>query len=198
MNDKTENKKEDLRVRRTKKLLSNALFELVEKKPFDKISVCDICDAAMVHRATFYSHFSDKYELLTYSMNEHLPLSKLDSGLDTEEIHVSQFTEIADDIVNDICENKNIYASILKKNKEVSIVDRVQEQLEEKICRRIRKKVPNYKALPIKPEFCAGFYAGACMSVITKWLVGELDISKNELIASLNSILAFVPDYLIK
>ena len=41
-------KKEDLRIRRTKKLLSNALFELIKKKPFDKVSVCDICDAAMV------------------------------------------------------------------------------------------------------------------------------------------------------
>jgi len=38
-------KKEDLRIRRTKKLLSNALFELIKKKPFDKVSVCDICDA---------------------------------------------------------------------------------------------------------------------------------------------------------
>lgn len=198
MKNKPENKKEDLRVRRTKKLLSNALFELIEKKSFEKISVCDICDAAMVHRATFYSHFSDKYELLTYSMNEHLPLSKLDTGLDTEEIHVSQFTEIADDIVNEICENKKIYASILKKNKEVSIVDRAQEQLEDKICRRIKKKVPNYKTLSIRPEFCAGFYAGACISVITKWLVGELNISKDELISSLNSILTFVPEYLIK
>ena len=31
-------KKEDLRnFRRTKKLLSNALFELIKKKPFDKV-----------------------------------------------------------------------------------------------------------------------------------------------------------------
>ena len=50
-------KKEDLRIRRTKKLLSNALFELIKKKPFDKVSVCDICDAAMVHRATLLFTF---------------------------------------------------------------------------------------------------------------------------------------------
>lgn len=57
-----------------KKLLSNALFSLVKKKPFEKVTVCDICDEAMVHRATFYSHFADKYALLTYSIDEHIPL----------------------------------------------------------------------------------------------------------------------------
>ena len=40
----TDNKKEDLRVRRTKKLLSNSLFSLIKKKPFEKVTVCDICD----------------------------------------------------------------------------------------------------------------------------------------------------------
>ena len=192
------NKREDLRVRRTKMLLSNALFELIKKKPFEKISVCDICDAAMVHRATFYSHFSDKYELLNFSMNQHLPLKKIDEDVDSENIQNSKFTEIADDIVRYICDNKQIYASILKKNKEFSIVDRTQEQLEEKVCNRIRKSVPNYEELPIKPEFLAGFYAGACMSVVTKWLADEIPLSEDELISNLNTLLNFVPDYMIK
>ncbi len=192
------NKREDLRVRRTKMLLSNALFELIKKNPFDKISVCDICDAAMVHRATFYSHFSDKYELLNFSMNQHLPLKKIDEGVDSENSQNSNFTEIADDIVRYICDNKQIYASILKKNKEFSIVDRTQEQLEEKVCNRIRKSVPNYEELPIKPEFLAGFYAGACMSVVTKWLADEIPLSEDELISNLNALLNFVPDYMIK
>lgn len=192
----TENfeKKEDLRVRRTKKLLCDALLKLVEKKPFEKISVCDICNEAMVHRATFYTHFCDKYELLNFSMDKHLPLYKFDDF----ENDTTNFTEIADSIVNDICENKKIYASILKKNREVSIVDHVQKRLEKKICERIKKQVENTSMLTVKPEFCAGFYAGACMSVITKWLIGELDMTKEELINSLNTILNFVPEYLTK
>lgn len=193
-----QNKKEDLRVRRTKKLLSDALFDLIKKKPFDKISVCDICDVAMVHRATFYSHFSDKYELLTYSMDEHLPLSKFDETIEPVDAGNAQFAKIADDIVKDICANKQIYASILKKNKEFSIVDRTQERLEEKVCSRIKRKVPNYEKLPIKPEILAGFYAGACMSVITKWLTGEISLSEDELLSNLNALLSFVPEYVLK
>lgn len=191
-----QNKKEDLRVRRTKMLLSNALFDLIKKKPFDKISVCDICDAAMVHRATFYSHFSDKYDLLTYSMDKHLPLSKFDESITPDENGSSQFTKIADDIVKDICANKQIYASILKKNKEISIVDRTQQRLEEKVCNRIKRRVPDYESLPIKPEFLASFYAGACMSVVTKWLAGEIYLTEDELISNLNALLSFVPEYM--
>lgn len=65
-----ENFKEDLRVIRTRKLLCNALFELLEVMPYEKISVTDICNKALVHRATFYNHFEDKEQLLEYAIDE--------------------------------------------------------------------------------------------------------------------------------
>ena len=49
--------KEDLRVIRTRKLLSTALFDLMAEKDFSQITVNDICEKAMVRRATFYNHF---------------------------------------------------------------------------------------------------------------------------------------------
>lgn len=61
--------KEDLRIVRTRKLLSRALFELLETTPYEKISVLDICERAMVHRATFYNHFEDKDHLLEYTID---------------------------------------------------------------------------------------------------------------------------------
>ena len=52
--------KEDLRKRRSKQHLSEALIALMEERPFREISVVDICERAMVHRTTFYAHFEDK------------------------------------------------------------------------------------------------------------------------------------------
>ena len=60
----------DLRVKRTYILLKNALFELLAHQSFEEIKVNDICNLAMVHRTTFYSHFSDKYELLEYCIKD--------------------------------------------------------------------------------------------------------------------------------
>jgi AcrR family transcriptional regulator len=58
----------DLRVRRTHKLLWAALLEELAERPFAEISVKDICERAMVHRTTFYKHYTDKYALLEHGM----------------------------------------------------------------------------------------------------------------------------------
>jgi|SRR5579863_512105 len=61
---------EDLRVRRTRKLLWEALMAELGEWSFEEISVKDICERAMVHRTTFYKHYEDKYALLEQGMRE--------------------------------------------------------------------------------------------------------------------------------
>lgn len=48
---------------RTDRAISSAFLHLLEKKPFEKITVQDILDATPVSRATFYKHHRDKYEI---------------------------------------------------------------------------------------------------------------------------------------
>ena len=55
--------KEDLRVKKTKSALKKALSELLKEKTFDKITIMEICERAMVNRVTFYSHYNDKQGL---------------------------------------------------------------------------------------------------------------------------------------
>jgi AcrR family transcriptional regulator len=69
MGDKTD-KQEDLRIRRTRLLLQQAFTQLMTEKQFQSITVQEITDRAMVHRATFYDHFVDKYDLLEYAIRE--------------------------------------------------------------------------------------------------------------------------------
>jgi AcrR family transcriptional regulator len=61
---------EDLRVRRTRKLLQKALLEATVEKGFAHVTVSDIAERAMVNRATFYRHYKDKYDLLKYYIEE--------------------------------------------------------------------------------------------------------------------------------
>lgn len=67
---RNDGEREDLRQKRTKKFLVNALLELMEERPFQELSVVDICQRAMVHRTTFYAHFEDKHALLRYAIGE--------------------------------------------------------------------------------------------------------------------------------
>jgi AcrR family transcriptional regulator len=57
-------KREDLRIVKTEKALTEAMFALLGRKPFGKITVYDLCDEALISRATFYTHYNDKYDLL--------------------------------------------------------------------------------------------------------------------------------------
>ncbi|WP_212959029.1 MULTISPECIES: TetR/AcrR family transcriptional regulator, partial [Bacillus] len=59
---KKEGKQTDLRIRRTHKLLVEALVELMiqPKQKYSSLTINQICEYAMVHRTTFYKHFEDK------------------------------------------------------------------------------------------------------------------------------------------
>src|SRR5215213_468447 len=63
-------KKTDARVRRTRDALGDALVALVHEKPFETITVQDVLDRAKVGRSTFYSHYSDKDDLLMSDAEE--------------------------------------------------------------------------------------------------------------------------------
>ena len=63
-------KKTDARVRRTRDALGDALVALMQEKPFDTITVQDVLDRAKVGRSTFYTHYSDKDDLLMSDAEE--------------------------------------------------------------------------------------------------------------------------------
>ena len=73
----------DPRVKRTRKLLQQTLFELMQEKGFDAITVQDIAERSTLNRATFYAHFEDKYDLLDSIMREGVEQALADAVSDT-------------------------------------------------------------------------------------------------------------------
>ena len=52
-----ERKKEDRRVRRTKKMLTQALTRLMQEKQIKEITVRELTDLADMNRGTFYLYY---------------------------------------------------------------------------------------------------------------------------------------------
>ena len=50
----------------TKTAMAESMKELMNEKPFAKISVGDICERCGMNRKTFYYHFKDKYDLVNW------------------------------------------------------------------------------------------------------------------------------------
>ena len=60
----------DPRVKRTRGLILDAFENLLPEKGFQSLTVQDITDKAEINRATFYAHFTDKYDLLDQSIRQ--------------------------------------------------------------------------------------------------------------------------------
>ena len=60
----------NLRVRRTQKLLREALIELIEERSFDALTIGELTERAMVSRAAFYRNYQDKYDLVEQIFEE--------------------------------------------------------------------------------------------------------------------------------
>ena len=72
---------------RTKRALSAALKEAMGRKPFSKISVRELTDAANLSRKTFYYYFEDIYSLLKWTFEEEAidVVLQFDTAIDYEE-----------------------------------------------------------------------------------------------------------------
>ena len=69
--------KPDLRVRRTRLLLVQAMMDLTVERGYAEITVQDIAERAMVNRSTFYRHFLDKDDLLNQCLDETFAVVKV-------------------------------------------------------------------------------------------------------------------------
>ncbi len=54
----------DRRIRYTKQVLKDSLFELMQETPVEKITVKELCARADINRATFYAHYDTMTALL--------------------------------------------------------------------------------------------------------------------------------------
>ncbi|NLO49047.1 MAG: TetR family transcriptional regulator [Clostridiales bacterium] len=62
-------RRDDRRVQFTKKLLRESMITHLRQKPVHKMTVTELCEGADINRGTFYSHFTDQYDLFVHTEN---------------------------------------------------------------------------------------------------------------------------------
>lgn len=62
--------KTDGRVKYTQMMIKQAFLELLKSMPVEQASVTEICKLADINRATFYRHYENQYDLLSFLENE--------------------------------------------------------------------------------------------------------------------------------
>ncbi len=84
-------RKTDRRTLYTRQVIKDALLELLETNPYDKINVTMLCKQAEITRATFYLHYADLNEVLDEVIAQALEIAETSGGamdFETRERHL--------------------------------------------------------------------------------------------------------------
>lgn len=180
--------KKDLRVIKTKKALFEALVSLTKETEFENIKTQDICNKALINRSTFYSHYSDKYDLLCdfiENLKNELSneLSKNKNIINTKEYYLEMLRIILDHI--DL--NKNLYYSVIMMNRNSIIMDMLIETTVKDVNKRL--EISNLKKEDIPVDIFSTFYLGAVSGVLVLWLKTKDKYSKEEILNYIDKLI---------
>ncbi|THF73052.1 TetR/AcrR family transcriptional regulator [Cohnella fermenti] len=153
--------KPDLRVRRTHKLLWEALLKLLETYPYDSLTVQQICEEAMVHRTTFYNHFEDKDHLLKYGLRQ------IDDLFGKRSIRERLLHPVrtAEEIIE-----KNKLAPLMASPTDGTLSRILYKQGMEGLKKDLRELEESGVKFPLPLDVIASFYSGARLSLCAWWM----------------------------
>lgn len=184
-------KKIDLRILKTKKVIYDALEYLMKEKPFEEIKVSDICSKALINRSTFYAHYNDKYDLLAEFINNlknnlTLELNKNENIKNSKEYYLEMIRLFLDHLDA----SKDTYVAIMINNQNSITMDILYDIIHKDIVKQI-EDINNKGKIPL--EIISKFYLGAVFNVCIEWLKSNNKYSKKDI---LNYMSLLLPDKL--
>lgn len=189
-------KKEDLRIRKTKANLYKGLLQLMEEKTFEDIKVTDICNISLINRSTFYDHFNDKYELLAAFLEDlkkeliaHLEVKKEVTSIK------EYYLELIKLLIDYTEKNINIYSSIsiVKKNNNSIAYDMMLDAAEEAVTSHLKENYKNNSNVPI--ELISLFYVSGVIKICLEFLKEPTKYNHDELLSYIEKLIPDI-DYL--
>ena len=176
----------DPRQRKTRALLVKALAELMEERPFSELSVVDICSRAMVHRTTFYAHFNDKRELLSYLLSQ-LERECVETCMPKEEMTSPKeyFLTAVKNALGFFQDRRSLYLACLNSGMEAE-VHVLSDRAAQELCRRLSQPAFRDAAPEVDPQIAARFYIGAVLALIRWWLTNDDPVPQETLLSNLS------------
>lgn len=173
-------KKEDARVAKTKRRLTDSLLALMEEGPLEDISVTALCEYAHVNRNTFYAHYGSPRDVL----------DELVADLGSNVTHALAVTRRHGSIawLTELCaniqENRDAYAVLLSTSDGRAFIEQeivsAYRLIMDATSERIRKD-------PHHAEVFA-FATGGSMAVIELWLSNGTPGTPDEIAGTINRL----------
>lgn len=168
---------EDRRIQKTRQAIDQAFWDLMQEKDFSSISISNICEHANINRATFYHHYSDKYDWFDNRINNLMVEIKEISETVQRPRHPHQRAQAIEATLQHFDRNFAIYSTLLNNKGTLFFQDRFQ---------RILIKLFQY-ANPLECtqlpeyEFELHYAASAMVGIIEWWVQNNRPMSTEQL-----------------
>jgi AcrR family transcriptional regulator len=181
--------KTDLRVIKTHKALTDAFWQMLGEKKFEDIAVNELCDRAMVRRATFYKHFADKFDFFAFVVRG--KQAEFDAQIRQQSDMTrpqSFYIGIIQHTLDFLDSNEKLVQTVLESNMLPTVLDILSRQITIDIKQKLREDAQNGVPLPASPEVMAHFFTGALVYT-ARWWVTQRKITDAELKEEITSLL---------
>ena len=183
-------KKVDFRVQRTYKMLTAALMEALKEKSFDEITVGELCERAMIRRATFYKHFGDKYELYAFSIRGLQAKFEEENRLEYDQKCPQTFYRVMiDHCLQFVQQHSDVFTSVMKSNNSQMLMDILSEEIERDILLHLKADESSGAVLPAKPGLLAAAITGALVYTMKWWILHDVKMPREELVSVCTSLI---------
>lgn len=175
--------KNDRRVRKTQRALQSALAELMIEKDLKNITVQELVDKADVHRATFYTHYHDVYDL--YEEIENGVMKELNTVVASDPTH--EYRNIYKKIIDYIYNNPVQFRMLLGSNGSQKFQNRICELLERNYL-NIWLFEDRKTEITEEMRFLTNYHIHGCMSIIMFWVNTEFACPQDKIVEIIQTI----------
>ena len=161
-------KKEDRRVRRTKKLLTQALTQLMQKKQINEITVKELTDLADMNRGTFYLYYKDIYDMLEKIEDGIFEALEEITLLHEHDNMAAQTKPILLDLFRFIAENQEMCRVLLSPHGDMNFLHRLNGVMREKCLEIWPSNQENQSEADF--EYHYSFVIFGCAGLIRAWV----------------------------
>ncbi|MFK9090192.1 TetR/AcrR family transcriptional regulator [Bacillus salipaludis] len=187
----------DRRIIRTKRMIRDALTELMEKKGFEAITVRDLTETADINRGTFYLHYRDKYDLLEQCEDEIINgIKQLTHNFNPKDAltfdgQQEPFPFIVY-LFEYLHENASFMKVVLGPNGDAAFQVKLKELIKGTFFQKIITSLKQEEML-VPVDFLIAYVSSAHLGVIQHWLESGMEKSPQEMALILSRITLLGP-----
>lgn len=182
-------KKRDLRVQKTYGALIAAFQELLAEKSFEEITVKELCARAKTRTATFYTHFSDKYDFFFFMVKElRRSFAKDAERTCNKEDASAYYTALVCKGMDYLEHNEKLVSSVKGNSLLQGMLQFMPDEITEELRRHLHHDCDGYETLN-NSDVLLQFLIGGMNQVTEWWFANRRSLRKDAVSADVDAII---------